>query len=56
MNFHPLFVSLPVTVATSFAFSLPMGTPPNLLVYSKGYFSQMEMVCKRCTDSYMYIR
>ena len=33
-----------VTLACSFAFMLPMGTPPNMLVYSRHYFSQTEMV------------
>ncbi len=33
-----------ITVATSFAFLLPMGTPPNALIYEKAQISIKEMV------------
>ncbi len=32
-----------ITVATSFAFLLPMGTPPNALIYEKAQISIKEM-------------
>ncbi len=44
MGLNPLYLGMSVTLACSFAFMLPMGTPPNMLVYSRHYFSQTEMV------------
>ena len=33
-----------ITIATSFAFLLPMGTPPNALIYEKAQISIKEML------------
>jgi sodium-dependent dicarboxylate transporter 2/3/5 len=38
------YYAFPVTVASSFAFMLPIATPPNAVVYSKGYFNILFMV------------
>jgi len=39
----PLPILFGITVASSFAFLLPMGTPPNALVYEKGKVSMKDM-------------
>ena len=40
----PLPILFAITVATSFAFLLPMGTPPNALIYEKAQISIKAMV------------
>jgi sodium-dependent dicarboxylate transporter 2/3/5 len=42
-GWQPLPIMFGITVATSLAFLLPMGTPPNALVYEKGKVSVKEM-------------
>ena len=41
---NPLLLMIPTAVATSYAFMLPVATPPNAMVYVLGYFSIPEMV------------
>lgn len=41
---NPLYLMIPTAVATSYAFMLPVATPPNAMVYVLGYFSMAEMV------------
>jgi sodium-dependent dicarboxylate transporter 2/3/5 len=43
-NINPLILMLPATISASFAFMLPVGTPPNAIVYGSGKINIMEMV------------
>lgn len=39
----PLYLAIPVTIASSCAFMMPISTPPNAVVFSSGYIKIMEM-------------
>ncbi|MDX1440968.1 MAG: DASS family sodium-coupled anion symporter, partial [Nitrosopumilaceae archaeon] len=43
-GWNPLPILYAITIATSFAFLLPMGTPPNALIYEKAQISIKEML------------
>jgi len=40
----PLLLAIPAAVAASYAFMMPVATPPNAIVYSSGAISMAEMV------------
>nr|CAB3266108.1 solute carrier family 13 member 5-like [Phallusia mammillata] len=44
LGVNPLYLMLPSTVITSYAFMLPVSTPPNAIAYSYGHLTMMDMV------------
>lgn len=44
LHVHPLYLMLPATLITSYAFMLPVSTPPNAIAYSYGHLKMFDMV------------
>ncbi|OWF50270.1 solute carrier family 13 member 2-like [Mizuhopecten yessoensis] len=44
LEVNPLYVTLPVTIAASISFMLPVATPPNAVVFSYGYITVIDMI------------
>ncbi|NXA30803.1 S13A1 protein, partial [Eudromia elegans] len=44
IHVNPLFILIPTTLCTSFAFLLPVSNPSNAIVFSYGHLSVMDMV------------
>ncbi|KIH64566.1 hypothetical protein ANCDUO_05122 [Ancylostoma duodenale] len=44
LHINPLYLALPVTLACSYSFMLPMSTPPNAVVYDTKLVSMIEMI------------
>lgn len=41
---NPLLMTIPITIASSCAFMLPMSTPPNAIVFASGHIKVAQMV------------
>lgn len=44
LHMNPLLLGLPMTLAASAASMMPMGTPPNAIVFSSGYIKLKDMI------------
>ena len=44
LEINPLYLAIPVTLASSCAFMMPISTPPNAVVFSSGYIRMADMV------------
>lgn len=44
MNIHPLYLMLPCGISSSFAFLLPVGTPPLALVAEFAHIETADIV------------
>ena len=44
LNLNPLFFMFPAAITTSFAFMLPVATPPNAIVFAFGAVRVIDMV------------
>ncbi len=44
LGVNPIILMLPATISASFAFMLPVATPPNAIVFSSGYIDIKDMM------------
>lgn len=46
IHVNPLYILIPSTLCTSFAFLLPVANPPNAIIFSYGHLKVIDMVSK----------
>lgn len=44
LDIEPLLLAIPITLAASCAFTMPISTPPNAIVFSSGHIKMKEMM------------
>ena len=44
VSVHPFYFMIPATVGCSFAFMLPVSTPPNSIAFASGHLMVTDMV------------
>ncbi|SFW11892.1 solute carrier family 13 (sodium-dependent dicarboxylate transporter), member 2/3/5 [Sinomicrobium oceani] len=44
LEVNPMYLAVPVAIASSCAFMMPISTPPNAIVFSSGYIKMSDMV------------
>ncbi|QHL86766.1 DASS family sodium-coupled anion symporter [Nibribacter ruber] len=44
MQINPMLLVFPATIAATYGFMMPVGTPPNAMVYSSGFVPQKDMM------------
>ena len=44
LGIHPYLLMIPATLAASFSFMMPIGTPPNAIVYGSGHIKMHQMM------------
>ncbi len=44
LQINPLILVLPATIAASFGFMMPIGTPPNAMVFATGFIPRTDML------------
>ena len=44
LNINPMYLTMPVTLAASYAFMMPISTPPNAIVFSSGMVRIKDMM------------
>ena len=50
INVHPWYLMLPAGMSCSFAFMLPVATPPNAIIFAGGHLKVKDMVCIDCNQ------
>jgi sodium-dependent dicarboxylate transporter 2/3/5 len=44
LDMNPMYLTVPVTLSASFAFMMPISTPPNAIVFSSGMIRMKDMI------------
>ena len=44
LGMNPMYLTVPVTLASSYAFMMPISTPPNAIVFSSGMIRMKDML------------